>query len=256
MRLPLLVLGIIFAASIFAPILTTSDPLKTHPSLQFQAPDSTYLLGTDSLGRDVWSRLLYGGRRTLLTSALALVIAFVPGVTLGLLAGAGQHWLDLFITTLINGLLAIPGLIVALVILTLLGRGIFSLPIAVGLAQIAPCASITRATVQAIRSALYIEAGYGLGATRRHILLRYILPNILPTLLAYAALIFGYATLNGAALNFLGLGGEPGTPDWGVMLAEGRSAFRLAPWISLVPGLAITATIWSVNALADQIGKR
>lgn len=256
MRLPLFILGIIFAASIFTPILSTSDPLKTHPSLQFQAPDSTYILGTDSLGRDVWSRLLYGGQRTLLTSALALVIAFVPGVTLGLIAGGGQHWIDLLIVALINGLLAIPGLIVALVILTLLGRGLLSLPIAVGLSQIAPCAAVTRATVQTIRSSLYIEAGYGLGATRRHILLRYILPNILPTLLAYAAVIFSYVTLNGAALNFLGLGGEPGTPDWGVMLAEGRSAFRLAPWISITPGLAITLTIWSVNALADQMGRK
>jgi len=256
MRVPLILLVLILAAVIFAPFLATFDPLKTNPSLQYQPPGSGYILGTDSLGRDVWSRVLFGGQSTLLMAALATVIAFIPGLMLGLLAGAGQRWLDLIMVTLTNAMLAVPGLIVALVVLTLLGRGIVALSIAIGLSQIAPCIAVTRAAVQGVRSSTYIEAGYGLGATRIHILLSHILPNIQPTLLAYAAIIFGYSALNGAALSFLGLGGEPATPDWGVMLAEGRAAFRIAPWIGIAPGLAITATVWAVNALADQIGKR
>jgi peptide/nickel transport system permease protein len=256
MRVPLLILGVILVAITLAPVLMPLDPMKTNPSLQFQPPGDGYFLGTDSLGRDVWSRVLYGGQSTLFMAVLATVIAIVPGIALGLLARAGQCWLDLSISTLMSALLAVPSLIVALVVLTLLGRGILSLSIAIGLSQIASCAAVTRAAVQSVRSLTYIEAGYGLGATHRHVLLHYILPNIQPTLLAYATIIFGYSVLNGAALSFLGLGGELGTPDWGVMLAEGRAAFRIAPWIGIAPGLAITATIWAVNALADQIGKR
>lgn len=253
-RIPVLILIFILTAMTLAPILSAFDPLQTNPSLQFQPPGESHLLGTDSLGRDVWSRILYGGRATLFTSGLASVIAFVPGVLIGLLAGGGWRWLDAIISTLISALLAVPGLIIALVIVTLMGRGTLSLAAAIGLSQIAPCAAITRAAVQTLHSTTYVEAGYGLGAARTHILLRYILPNIQPTLLSYAAVIFAYSTLNGAGLSFLGLG-EYGTPDWGVMLAEGRTAFRIAPWISLAPGLAITVTVWSVNALADYLAR-
>ncbi len=256
MRVPLLILGVILFFVILAPVLTPLDPMKTNPTLQFQPPSGDNILGTDSLGRDVWTRVLYGGQSTLLMAIFALLIAIIPGVTLGLLAGTGQRWLDRMIGALTSALLAVPSLVVALVVLTLLGRGILSLSIAVGLSQIAPCAAVTRAAVQGVRSLTYIEAGYGLGATRRRILLRHILPNIQPTLMAYAGVVFGYSVLNGAALSFLGLGGELGTPDWGIMLAEGRAAFRIAPWIGIAPGLAITATIWSVNTLADHIGKR
>lgn len=256
MRVPLIILGSILIVVMLAPFITSLDPMKTNPSQQFQPPSAIYLLGTDSLGRDVWSRVLYGGQSTLFMAALASVITIVPGVALGLIAGAGHRWFDLIIGTLTSALLAVPGLVIALVVLTLLGRGILSLSIAIGLSQIAPCTSVTRGAVQAVRSLIYIEAGYGLGATRRHILLHHILPNIQPTLAAYAAIIFGYSILNGAALSFLGLGGELGTPDWGIMLSEGRVAFRIAPWIGIAPGLVITATIWSANALADHIARK
>jgi peptide/nickel transport system permease protein len=256
MRVPLLLLVVTLVVVAFAPILATHDPLKTNPSLQFQPPGSVYLLGTDSLGRDVFSRTLYGGRSTLFTSILASLIALIPGVVLGLLAGAGRWWLDLTINMLTSAILAVPGLIVALVVLTLLGRGLMPLSIAIGLSQIAPCIAVTRAAVQGVRSLTYIEAAHGLGATHRRILFNHILTNVQPTILAYAAIIFSYSILNIAALSFLGLGGEPGTPDWGVMLAEGRAALRIAPWIGIAPGLAITATVWAANALADQVAKR
>jgi peptide/nickel transport system permease protein len=137
------------------------------------------------------------------------------------------------------------------VILTLLGRGIVPLSLAVGIALIASHARLTRSAVIQVRSMAYIEAAQAVGASRWHILRAYILPNIQPTLLAYTAVIFSYSILNGAALSFLGLGSEPGVPDWGAMLYENRATLLTAPWASLAPGVAITLTVLAANALAD-----
>jgi peptide/nickel transport system permease protein len=252
MRIALLVLVVIGLLVLFAPVFVSTDPMRTS-SAQLRPPSGDYVLGTDLLGRDVLSRALYGGRRTLLIAALATVLAVVPGTALGLVAGTLGGRLDALIDTLLNALLAFPGLVLALVVLTLLGVGILPLAAATGMAQVAAYARVTRSAVIAVRSTGYVEAAHALGATRLHIMSNHILPNIAMTLLAYTGVVFSYCILNGAALTFLGLGGEPGTPDWGVMLAEGRTAFRVAPWIGLVPGLAITATVWAVNRLADQL---
>jgi peptide/nickel transport system permease protein len=252
MRVPLLVLFAVMLLVLLGPVLISTDPMRTSAA-QLQPPSRDYLLGTDLLGRDVLSRALSGGRRTLLTAALATLFAVGPGTLLGLVAGVLGGRLDSIICTLLDALLAFPSLVFALAVLTLLGAGIFPLAVATGMAQAAPYAFVTRSAVIAVRSMGYVEAAHALGATRLHRMRNHILPNIGMTLLAYAGVIFSYSILNSAALTFLGLGGEPGTPDWGVMLAEGRTAFRVAPWIGLVPGLAITATIWAVNRLADSV---
>jgi ABC-type dipeptide/oligopeptide/nickel transport system permease subunit len=229
-----------------APALAPYDPMETNPTAQFQTPNTHHLLGTDLLGRDVLSRVLYGGQHTLVIAALATGIAVVPGVSLGL-------WRSRLVGVLINAILAFPGLLLALVIMTLLGQGAFALALAIGITQIAPCARVTRAAVISVSTQTYIEAANSLGASRRRLIFRHTLPNILPTLLAYTGVIFAYSILNGAALSFLGLGGEPGIPDWGVMLYEGRQAFRTAPWIAAAPGLGITITVVLINRAADRI---
>lgn len=249
MRFPLTVLVIIVGLSVFAPIIAPYDPLATHPETQFTPPNQAHFLGTDSLGRDVFSRVLYGGRQTLMVALLATMIGFLLGLLLGLLS----EWVDILVLTLLNALLAVPGLIVAMVVITLLGRGLLPVAVAIGVAQIASCAAVTRSAALTVRSALYVEAAKSLGASRIHILLRYVLPNILPTLLAYAGVMFAYAVLNGAALNFLGLGVERSVPEWGVMLAEGREVFRSAFWIGVAPGFAIMATVWAVNSLVGRV---
>lgn len=250
--MPLLILLGVVLLVVFAPVVVSADPMQTS-GVQLQPPGGDHLLGTDLLGRDVLSRALYGGRRTLIIATLATVFAVVPGTLLGLIAGTLRGKLDVIIVTLLNALLAFPALVLALVVLTLLGAGILPLAVATGMAQVASYGRVTRSAVIAVRSAGYVEAAHALGATRLQIMANHILPNIEMTLLAYAGVVFSYGILNGAALTFLGLGGEPGTPDWGVMLAEGRTAFRVAPWIGLVPGLAITATVWAVNRLADLV---
>ncbi len=249
LRFAPLVIWLIFVVA--APLAAPYDPLRTDPSHQLQAPSPDHLLGTDLLGRDVLSRAFYGGQHTLLIAALATAIALLPGVALGLLALAA----DRPVAVLINALLAIPGLLLALLIMTLLGQGALPLALATGLTQIAPCARVTRSAALSVRSLGYVEAARSLGATRWRLLRAHILPNIAVTVLAYAAVIFAYAILNSAALSFLGLGGEPGIPDWGVLLYEGRQAFRTAPWIAAAPGLSITLTIMLVNRAADRLAR-
>ncbi len=248
--LPLL-LWLVFVAA--APLIAPADPMRTDPAHPLQAPDGGHLLGTDLLGRDVLSRALYGGQHTLLIAALATALALLPGVLLGLLAVASDstfEWVDRAVNVVINALLAFPGLLLALLLITLLGQGALPLALATGIPQIAPCARVTRTAVLRVRALGYVEAARSLGAGRRAIL-RHILPNIAATVLAYAAVIFAYSILNSAALSFLGLGGQPGIPDWGVMLYEGRQAFRSAPWIAAAPGLGITLTVMLVNRAAD-----
>jgi ABC-type dipeptide/oligopeptide/nickel transport system permease subunit len=175
---------------------------------------------------------------------------------MGLMASTRFVLLAAVAQALINTLLALPGLLVALVVITLLGRGIAPLIVALGLAQIAPIAFSTRAAVKTVRSAAYIEAAINLGATEVHLLIEHLWPNVQPTIVSYLAVVFSYTLINAAALGFLGLGGALGTPEWGIMLAEGRAAFRAAPWISIGPGIMLSLTVWSVNDLADRLIQR
>jgi ABC-type dipeptide/oligopeptide/nickel transport system permease subunit len=256
MRGQLLLLAAMIFVVIFARFLAPYDPMLTDSTALLQPPGRTHLLGTDLLGRDVLSRVLYGGQRTLLTAVLATVTAICPGVLIGLLVGIYQGWVDKVLAVLLNAVLAFPGLVLALVILTLVGVGILPLALAVGGTQIAPFARVTRAAVMTVLSMEYVQAAEALGATRWQVVIRHILPNIQPTLITLSLVVFSYSILNGAALSFLGLGGEPGVPDWGVMLAEGRAAFRAAPWISFAPGVAITVTILMLSNMADWLAAR
>ncbi len=235
----------LIAFVIIAPLIALDDPLATDPVNQLAPPSFDHPFGTDLLGRDVLSRALYGGQRTLVIAAVATLIALIPGVLLGILGGFTIA--DRVLVVLINGVLAFPGLVLALVIMTLLGQGAVPLILATGITQIAPCARVTRAAVIAVRSSGYVEAARGLGATRLRLIAAHIAPNILLTVFAYTGVIFSYAILNAAALSFLGLGGEPGIPEWGAMLNEGRQAFRSAPWIAFAPGIGITMTVILTN---------
>jgi peptide/nickel transport system permease protein len=249
----LIALSAIIVMLFIIPLLWPSDPMLTDLESQAQFPSATHPLGTDLLGRDVLSRTLYGGQRTLASAGLSTLMAIIPGMTIGLLMGWYRGQIDHLIMILINAILAFPGLLFALVIMTLMGQGVLPMILAVGLAQIAPYSLITRTAVISIRSMAYIEVAEALGASRWHIIIQHILPNIAPTLLAYLGVTFAYSILNGTSLSFLGLAGEPGIPDWGGMLAEGRYAFRVAPWVGLVPGIAITITVISVNNLVDSL---
>ncbi len=232
--------------------LPLKDPQLTHAAANRQPPNAVYLLGTDHLGRDVLSRLIYGGQHTLRIAGLATLVA----TSIGLVWGLGLYILPKFTRPLfyhsLDALLAIPGLLLALLILTLLGQSDLSLALAVGVSQIAAVARVSHGLAKQTYHQEFITAAKALGASSWHITRHHILPNILPPFIAYAGVIFAFSILNSAGLSFLGVGVVPGTPDWGVMLAEGRYAFRAAPWVAFYSGLAISLTVWSINWLADS----
>jgi peptide/nickel transport system permease protein len=235
------------------PLVYAPDPWQTRPEMQLQPPSTDHPLGTDLLGRDVLSRTLHGGQRTLVLALLATGLALSLGLPLGLAAGLPVPAVRRTLPVLLNALLALPTLLIGLVVLTVLGRGWGSLVLALAIAQVAPLALVTRGAVLAIWARDYVQAATNLGASRRYVLVYYVLVNALPTILAYGGVVFSMTLLNGAAFTFLGFSGEPGVPDWGSMLAEGRAAFRVAPWIGLGPGVLISLTIWSVNRWVDRL---
>lgn len=251
MRLALLTLAITLLATILAPHIAPFDPMRTTAGTAMQAPSTTHLLGTDLLGRDVFSRVLYGGRRTLSVAAAATVIAVLPGLVVGSIAGASRKSIDQVIMVITNSLLAIPPLVIALVILTIAGQGAGQLAVATGLAQIAMFAQVTRAATNNIQHEGYIEAARAIGGGWLHIMRHHTLPNICPTLHSYAGVVFAYSIINSAALSFLGLGGDPGIPDWGTIMADGRMAFQMTPWVAIVPGLLIMSIVMAINTLVD-----
>ncbi|RPI98178.1 MAG: ABC transporter permease [Chloroflexi bacterium] len=247
-------LALIILASLAAPVISPYDPLaQTAESLA--PPDPAHLLGADLAGRDVWSRLLHGGARTLSIAALSVALSVLPGLVLGLVAGYFGGVLDAALTALFDTLLAIPGLLVALAVVVLAGSGAAQIAVAVGLSGLASYARVVRSAVRAVLVLPYVEAARSLGAHPGGILLRHVLPNITRPLLAFAGVTLSWAIMSAAALHFLGFGGDPSAPEWGAMLAEGRQVYRAAPWVALAPGLAITVTLLLVNGLAGRLSR-
>ncbi len=250
---PTAVLALIILIAIFAPILAPADPLRTDSDSVYAPPSAAHPLGTDQLGRDVYARLLWGGRRTLLNAAFAVLVSVIPGAMVGAAAGYRGGGLDSALMALMDALLAFPSLLLAMFIVAILERGGWQIALAVGFAGIPAYARVARAAVMEARELLFVEAARSIGARPARIIALHIVPNIAGTLLSFGAVTLSWAILNGAALSFLGLGGELAAPDWGVMLAEGRYAFRLAPWVAAAPGIAITLTVWAINSLADGL---
>jgi ABC-type dipeptide/oligopeptide/nickel transport system permease subunit len=250
-----LVLIVIIVLSLLAPWIAPHDPLYAG-YVALRPPSLQFIFGTDLLGRDVFSRVLHGGRWTLSVAALALILSVIPGLALGLLAGYAGGIVDQGIGVLLNALLAFPNLLVALSIIAILGNGPLQVAVAVGLAGIAPYARVARAAALSVRSRPFVEAARALGARPLRILLIYLLPNMAGTLTAFATVILSWAILSAATLNFLGFGGNPAIPEWGAMLAEGRQAIRVAPWAVIAPGVAITLTVLTVTLFADTLAKQ
>lgn len=243
-------LAVIVMGSLFAPLIAPYDPLDgSHEPLQ--PPSHAHFLGTDLIGRDVFSRVLHGGALTLLTAALSLLLSVLPGLALGAAVGAAGNAVDQGVSALLDALLAIPGLLTALTVIALVGNGPIQVALAVGIAGFPAYARVARAATRVIRVQPYIEAARSIGARPGYILRRHVLPNIARPLIGFATVTLGWAILNAATLNFLGFGGDPAVPEWGAMLADGRGAFRAAPWVAFGPGVAILVTLCTINLLAD-----
>jgi len=240
---------------LFAPLAAPYDPLG-EVGASLEAPSPAHLLGTDLVGRDVWSRTLYGGRHTLQIALIALVAAVLPGGVIGLLAGYLGYVVDSLLTIILDALLAIPGIVLALAWIAVVGRGPGQVALAAGAALLPVYARVVRAAARGVRHAPYIEAAVGLGVGWWGVLCRHILPNVRGVLLAEAFVILVWALLNAAALNFLGLGGDPAALEWGAMLADARSVYRAAPWVAAAPGVALTLVLILVGGAAAQAHER
>jgi peptide/nickel transport system permease protein len=201
----------------------------------------------------VFSRVVYGGRVSLLVGPIAVTIALVPGVLIGLVAGYYGRWLDSVLMRVIDVMLAFPGILLALGIVAVLGPSLTSLMIAVGIAAIPTYARLTRASVLSARENLYVDAARVVGARDAEILSRHILPNIVAPIIVVSTLGVGAAILVAAALSFLGLGSQPPTAEWGRMLSEGRQYLREQWWIATFPGVAIMLTVLALNLLGDGL---
>jgi len=253
--LALLWLAAVILGAVMAPYLAPAGPLVADPSRALLPPGPGNLLGTDSLGRDVLTRILWGGRWTLAMGGIALALTVGIGLPIGLLAGSRGGTVDAVLMRFLDAWLAFPGLLLAMTVVAILGPGLIPAAIGVGLSAAAPYVRVTRTTARAIRAQPYIEAARAVGASPWRIAIRHILPNAAPTLVAFALAQLGRVLLSGASLNFLGLGAPPGTPEWGAMLDDGRSYLRLAPWIATFPGLTLTLTVLAANILGDRIQK-
>jgi peptide/nickel transport system permease protein len=247
------VLAIAILCALLAPWLAPYPPNEISLGEQLQAPSRAHLLGTDFYGRDLLSRLLYGARVTLSIAALAVGIALVAGIAVGLVAGWSRGWLGQGWVALIDLLLAFPALLLALLVVALLGAGLSALAIAVGIAGIPAYARVVRSIGLSVRSASYVDAARAMGASTGHILLRHLWPNAIEPAIALATADVGRVILYVAALGFLGLGAAPPQAEWGLMLYEGRQYLATAPWASMVPGLALALTVVAVTLLGDAV---
>ena len=249
----LILLGLLVLVALLAPVITSYDPVELAPRDRLQAPSLTHFFGTDAFGRDVFTRVIYGGRISLQIGFIAVGIASLLGVTFGLLAGYYGGLLDNLIMRLIDVMLAFPGILLALAIVAILGPNLINAMIAVGISAAPTYARVVRGAVLQTKEQAYVEAIIQGGARTWRILLLHILPNILAPIVVIATLGVANAIIAGAALSFLGLGAEPPTPEWGLMLSDGRSYLRHAWWITTFPGLAIMVTVLSINLIGDGL---
>jgi peptide/nickel transport system permease protein len=249
----LAILGLVLLGSFVGPALADCDALTMDVGARLAHPSAQHLFGTDQFGRDVFCRALHGGRISLPVGIAAVLTALLPGVWLGLLAGYYGGWLDTLVGNLTDIMLAFPGILMALLIIAWLGVGLGNAMLAIGLSGIPRYIRMARSSTAELRRAWFVRAARVVGCTHARILARHILPNVLPTIIALAALDIAWAILNAAALSFLGLGAQPPTPEWGAMINEGRGYLRLAPWISLAPGMMMTLTVLGINLLGDGL---
>lgn len=244
---------VVVLAAILAPVISPYDPAAQDPFNGLQAPSLSHPFGTDQLGRDVLSRIIYGSRVALLIGFGAVSLGFVVGIPIGVVSGYLRGWLDDLLMRFMDAMIAFPGLILALALVAVYGASVRNLIIAIGIANIPWIARITRGQVLAVRELEYVTAASALGAGPLRIMSTHVLPNILSPLIVQGTLAMGYAILSEAGLSFLGLGVPPPTPTWGSMLQFAFGFMQIAPTLAIFPGAMIFLLVLSLNLLGDAL---
>jgi len=240
-------------ASAAAPWLSRDDPTQTQFEQRFAPPSGRHVLGTDSFGRDLLSRVLHGGRLSLSVGLIAIAISDVIGIPVGLITGYRGGRFDNVVMRIVDLWLAFPGLLVAIAIVAILGPGLQNVMIAIGIGGIPGLVRLVRATVLAVRDYEFVDAARAIGGGDAHIVRAHIFPNVLAPIVVLTTLRLAGAILSGVGLSFLGLGAQPPTPEWGAIVAEGRAYLREAWWVSTLPGVAIFLTVMGFNLFGDGL---
>ena len=247
------VVGAFIVVALGAAQLAPFDPIATNFAAVRKAPSATHLLGTDEVGRDVLSRLIWGARASLLAGVIPVTIAVSLSIPLGLLSGYAGGWVDDLIMRMTDAMLAIPFLIVAIALAAFLGPSLGNAMIAIGIATLPIFVRLARGTVLAIKTEDFIEAARALGGSPIRIAVGHVLPNMLPPMLIQSSLTVAAAIIAEASLSFLGLGQQPPAPSWGSMLNAAQRYLSQAPWMALYPGLAIFVIVVALNVLGDGL---
>jgi peptide/nickel transport system permease protein len=247
--------GVIVLCAILSPFMGTVDPRALAPTQRLKPPSELFWLGTDQFGRDVWSRVVYGARVSLTVGLAVAVASVLIGTLIGVVAGF-IRWLDGIVMRIMDGLMAIPGILLAIALVSLSGASQLTVIIAITVPEVPRVVRLVRSVVLSVREEPYVEAAISVGTPLPRLLWRHVLPNCVPPLIVQATYIAASAMLTEAILSFLGAGTPPEIPSWGNMMAEGRTFFPIAPWIVLLPGIALALTILAINVLGDALRDR
>ncbi len=255
---PMAVLGLVLFSGLllmaaFAPLIATTDPIAIQVGEVLRPPSPEHFFGTDDLGRDVFSRVIWGSRLAVRLGVLSVVVAATGGVALGLVAGYYRGWVDNLISRLLEVILAFPGLLFAIAIVAVLGPSLDNLIVALGLFGWPGYARLVRGSVLSARQREYVEAARAIGARATRVMARHILPNVIAPVIILSATRFGGALLAGSGLSFIGLGVPIPQPEWGAIMATGRDYMGSAWWITVFPGLLIALAVLGVNLLGDGL---
>jgi peptide/nickel transport system permease protein len=251
--LGLIVILLVIAVAILAPLVAGHDPTKQSWTLVRKPPSVLHWFGTDEVGRDLFARIIYGARASLLAGVVSVGIAISIGVPLGLIAGYGPGWVDLIISRVTDAMLACPFLILAIAFAAFLGPSLTNAMIAIGITATPIFVRLTRGQVMSVKVEDYVESARAIGNPKWRIALKHILPNILPQLMVQATLTIATAIIAEASLSFLGLGQQPPAPSWGSMLNSAQRFLTNAPWMAVWPGLAIFLVVLSFNLIGDGL---
>jgi peptide/nickel transport system permease protein len=245
---------LLFLVALLAPFISPHDPLAVNADNSYLPPLTTgHWLGTDELGRDLLSRVLWGARVSLPVAFVAVAVGVVGGGIIGLASGYAGGFTDLLLMRVVDALLAFPGLILAIAIVAALGPGLRNAMIAIGIVAIPVYARLVRAVTLQLKQLEFVTATRSLGATPWRLILRHIIPNLLNPVIVQVSLSAGFAILAEATLSFLGLGAQVPTPDWGQMINTGAAFLANDPWLAIIPGIAISITVYSFNFLGDSL---
>jgi peptide/nickel transport system permease protein len=245
-------LAVMVALAVFAPVLFTVDPLALNPAVRMRPPSEGLWFGSDMLGRDVYSRTVYGTRVSLIVGLSAAVLSIVIGLAIGLVAGY-IRLLDAILMRVMDGLMAIPAILLAVALVSLAGSSMTTVIVAITIPEIPRVVRLVRSVVLTVREEPYVEAAVAVGTPLPKILVRHVLPNTIAPLIVQATYVCASAILLEAILSFLGAGTPPEIPSWGNMIAEARTFFQIAPWILFFPGLLLAATVLAINVLGDGL---